>query len=61
MLQHADFARKPEFRDIVLKEPAVFDEKTKNYIATSYQFVYIRGDQLLFITALTKMTKSVAV
>ena len=54
MLQQADISRDPNFRDIVLEEPAVFDERTKNYIATSYQFIYIRGDQLLFITALTK-------
>ena len=53
MLQQADIARDPDFRDIVIEEPAVFDERTKNYIATSYKFIYIRGDQLLFITALT--------
>ncbi len=54
MLQQADVARNPDFRDIVLEEPAVFDEERKNYIATSNQFVYIRGDQWLLITALTK-------
>lgn len=54
MLQQADVARGPDFRDIVLEEPAVFDEQTKSYIATSYKFIYIRGDQLLFISALTK-------
>ena len=54
MLQQADIARDPDFRDIVIEEPAVFDERTKNYIATSYKFIYIRGDQLLFIAGLTK-------
>lgn len=54
MLQHADYGRKSDFRDIILAEPALFDENTQKYIATSNQFIYIRGDQWLFITALTK-------
>lgn len=55
MLQQADISREPEYRDMVLCEPAVFDENRGNYIATSNQYLYLRGDQIASIGAVSDL------
>jgi len=51
MLQQADSEREPEYRDIVLCEPACYDEKEENYISEGLQYLYIQGDQIATIAA----------
>lgn len=52
IIQNADFSRDPMFRDIVLYEPAVYDEIGCNYIATSYQFLFLKGCEIVSLGAI---------
>lgn len=57
MLEQADVTRDPEYRDIVLLEPARYEEATGNYRATSLQYMYLRGDKLASIAGVADLTK----
>jgi hypothetical protein len=39
-------------RDIVLSEPAVYDESTKNYVSTPYQHMFLRADLIYCVAAI---------
>lgn len=54
MIKQADISRKPEYRDIILLEPALYESETNNYRATNIQFMYIRGDLIASMIALSK-------
>jgi hypothetical protein len=57
MLEHADISREPEYRDVVLSEPALHDADSGNYRATSSQYLYFRGDQIASIGAVSNSAK----
>lgn len=54
ILEQADIEREPNFRDLILKEPAIWDEALQNYIATNMLYLYIRGDQIASVSSLTR-------
>jgi small nuclear ribonucleoprotein (snRNP)-like protein len=39
-------------RDLVLAEPAVYDETTKNYVALPYQDIFVRADLVYCVAAI---------
>ena len=39
-------------RDIVLSEPAVYDESTKNYVSTPYQHMFLRADLIYCVAVI---------
>ncbi len=53
ILEQADVSREPRYRDIVLKVPCVYDEAERNYKVTSNQFLYLRGDQVRMVSAIS--------
>jgi len=53
MLQNADTSVTATDRDIVLLEPALYDESTRQYIASPYQFLYISGRLVSSVAALS--------
>lgn len=59
MLQQADISREPDYRDIVLCEPAKYDPSQENYQATSLQYLYLTGEQIASIAAVTDLNKDV--
>lgn len=46
IIEDADVAVEPEYRDIVLEEPASFDQNSDNYRATRFQYLFIPGDEI---------------
>lgn len=40
-------------RDLVLSEPAVYDESAKKYIATPYQYIFLAAELVYFVGALS--------
>lgn len=45
-LHHADVSVGPEFRDIVLEEPALFDDDSGQYRTTWHQHLFINGSDV---------------
>lgn len=50
-LKIADISSGKDERDIVLEEPALYDPLSRNYISTSYQFIFIKASELYSIAA----------
>jgi hypothetical protein len=49
VVANADVDVPREQRDIVLKEPGRYDEKSKNYLALRYQYLFIPGERIASI------------
>lgn len=46
-------------RDLVLEEPAQYDSKTHQYTSTSYQYIFLSGDQVTSIASVYDPSKDV--
>jgi hypothetical protein len=51
-VKNADVAVSSDDRDLVLEEPCIFDEKTSNYRAVNYQYLFVRADKVFSIAAI---------
>ena len=60
-LDHADIAVEPDYRDILLEEPALYSEESGNYLTDSTQALFIPGDQLLSIATVYDQEKDTRV
>jgi len=49
MLEHADIQVEPDYRDIILREPALFDETTGLYTSSTQQHVFLTGGSIASI------------
>jgi hypothetical protein len=46
ILDHADVAVEPEYRDIILSEPAIYEDDQARYVSTSHQHLFIPGSAI---------------
>jgi len=46
MLDHTDITVEPQYRDLVLSEPYIFDAELDEYRPTSQQFLFLRGSDV---------------
>lgn len=44
IIQESNISVSQNERDIILKEPAIFDEKSKNYITLNYQYLFFKAE-----------------
>jgi len=54
ILERADIAIEQNERDLILKEPAKYSIKAENYIATSYQYLFLLGSTITSIGIVSK-------
>lgn len=46
MMENVDVAVEPQYRDIILEEPARYEEETDNYRTTRHQYLFIPGEEV---------------
>lgn len=61
ILDHADVSTEPEFRDLLLAEPYLFDAKSGQYNPTYQQYLFIRGSDVASIAAVHEPSTDVRV
>lgn len=52
MLDHADVSVEPEYRDIILAEPAEWDEAQNCYVSSTHQVLFLRGVDIVSIVTI---------
>ncbi len=53
-LRIADISSATDERDLVLEEPALYNPETKEYVATSYQYLFIKSKNLYSIAVVNE-------
>lgn len=53
MLEQADTSRGPQHRDLLIQEPALWEEDVGNYRATGELYLYVGGEQITSLSAIT--------
>jgi hypothetical protein len=57
ILKHVDVSVSPTDRDLILEEPCQYDEKSKNYKAINYQFLFIPANTISSLAAVHEPTQ----
>ena len=57
LLDHADVSVEPEYRDIILAEPAEWDEAQNCYVSSTHQVMFLRGVDIVSIVTIYESSR----